>query len=153
MKEYWNNEQGTKQTIDSNGWLHTGDLGLLDRNMYLKIVGRKKDVIRRGGENVFPSEVEAFYHTHPDIDELHVIGVPDDYYGEVVCAWVKMKAGRVPVTVADLKKFGEADIAHFKIPSIVRIVDSFPLNNIGKVMKREMREAEAKGAQTNLSLA
>ena len=144
MKEYWENKEGTRNAIDERGWLHSGDLGAMDKDMYLRIVGRKKDMIIRGGENVFPSEIEAFYNTHPDIDEIHVIGIPDEYYGEVVCAWIKMKAGKKPLTQEDLKKFGDGQIAYFKIPSLVRVVESFPLTVTGKVMKYAMREEESK---------
>jgi fatty-acyl-CoA synthase len=144
MKEYWNNPKGTADAIDSNGWLHSGDLGALDKDMYLRIVGRKKDMIIRGGENVFPSEIEAFYNQHPDIDEIHVIGLPDDYYGEIVCAWIKMKAGRTPLSLEDVKKYGEGQIAYYKIPAIVRVVENFPLTVTGKVMKYAMREEESK---------
>jgi len=144
MKEYWNNQKGTQEAIDGNGWLHSGDLGALDKDMYLRIVGRKKDMIIRGGENVFPSEIEAFYNQHPDIDEIHVIGVPDDYYGEIVCAWIKMKPGKVPLTYEDVKKYGDGQIAYYKIPALVRVVDTFPLTVTGKVMKFAMREEESK---------
>ena len=144
MKEYWDNPKGTADAIDSKGWLHSGDLGALDKDMYLRIVGRKKDMIIRGGENVFPSEIEAYYNQHPDIDEIHVIGLPDDYYGEIVCAWIKMKAGRTPLTLEDVKKYGEGQIAYYKIPALVRVVENFPLTVTGKVMKYAMREEESK---------
>ena len=112
----------------------------MDDDGYVSIVGRNKDTIIRGGENISPSEVEFFLSTHPDIEEVHVFGVPDAVLGEKVAVWIKMKSGAADLTVDSLQKYCHGHIAHFKIPSVLRIVDSFPMTVTGKVMKFKMRE-------------
>lgn len=105
MMKYWGDEHWTNKTIDEQRWLHTGDLGIIDDQGYLKVVGRSKDMIIRGGENVYPSEVENFLLEHPDIYDVQVIGVPDEYYGEEVCAWIKMKEGAEPLNEEKVREF------------------------------------------------
>jgi fatty-acyl-CoA synthase len=139
MKGYWEDEKATKKSITSDGWMLTEDQGIMDEQGYLKIVGRVKDMIIRGGENIYPSEVESFLATMPGIEEIHVFGVPDEYLGEQVAAWIRMKAGSEPVTVAKLEEFCKGQIAHFKVPKIIRIVESFPTTVTGKVQKNKMR--------------
>ena len=139
MKGYWEDEKATRKAISKDGWMNTEDQGIMDEHGFLKIVGRTKDLIIRGGENIYPSEVEAFLSTHHSIEEIHVFGVPDDVLGEQVGAWIKMKAGTTPVTQKDLEAFCKGNIAHYKVPKIVRIVDSFPTTVTGKIMKYKMR--------------
>src|SRR5438874_1090801 len=124
MRGYYNNPQGTNETIDAAGWLHSGDLAVMDENGYVKIEGRLKDMICRGGEKVFPREVEEFLFTHPKIAEAYVVGVPDSYYGEQVMAWVKLKPGE-SLTAEELKSFCRGKIMNYKIPKYVRFVDDF----------------------------
>ena len=119
----------------------TEDQGIMDEHGFLKIVGRTKDLIIRGGENIYPSEVEAFLSTNPLIEEIHVFGVPDEILGEKVAAWVKMKQGTTPLTVTDLENYCKGKIAHFKVPKIIKIVESFPITVTGKIMKYKMRAA------------
>ncbi len=140
MQGYWDDEERTRETIDSAGWLHSGDLATMDEEGYVQIVGRIKDMIIRGGENVYPREVEEFLYTHPDVEEVQVFGVPDQKFGEIVCAWVKPKAG-VTLTEDDVKDFCRDRITHFKIPSRVRFVDDFPMTVTGKIQKFKMRDA------------
>jgi fatty-acyl-CoA synthase len=141
MLGYWENDEATRQSIDAAGWMHTGDLAVMDGEGYVNIVGRIKDMIIRGGENVYPREVEEFLHTHPDVVDVQVIGVPDERYGEEVCAWVILRAGAT-LGEEDLREFCGGRIARFKIPRYVRIVDAFPLTVTGKVQKYRMREVE-----------
>ena len=144
MLGYWNDEEKTREAIDSEGWMHTGDLAVMREDGYCTIVGRIKDMVIRGGENVYPSEVEAFLYTHPDIDDAQVIGVPDDKYGEEICAWIRMKPGSTALDAAALRAFAEDKLAHYKIPRYVHIVDEFPMTVTGKVRKVEMREETVK---------
>ena len=139
MQGYWGNEEATRETIDDAGWLHTGDLARMDDQGYVEIVGRKKDMIIRGGENIFPKEIEDFLYTHPKIQDVHVIGVPDTKYGEELCAWVKLKDH---TTSDEIKSFCTAQLAYFKVPRYIRIVNQFPLTVTGKVQKFMMREIE-----------
>jgi fatty-acyl-CoA synthase len=141
MLGYWNDEGATREAIDAARWMHTGDLASMDDEGYVKIVGRIKDMIIRGGENVYPREIEEFLYTHPAVADVQVIGVPDDRYGEVVCAWVIAKAG-AEVDEEELKDFCRDKIARFKIPHYVRFVDEFPMTVTGKVQKYRMREVE-----------
>jgi fatty-acyl-CoA synthase len=141
MLGYWDDERATREAIDAARWMHTGDLAVMDDEGYVNIVGRIKDMIIRGGENIYPREIEEFLYTHPAVEDVQVIGVPDERYGEVVCAWLVLKDG------ADLDEDGVREfcldrIARFKIPHYVRFVDSFPMTVTGKVQKFRMRELE-----------
>jgi len=139
MRGYDNNPEGTEQTIDRAGWLHGGDLAVMDEQGYVKITGRLKDMICRGGEKIFPREVEEFLFTHPQVAEAYVIGVPDAYYGEQVMAWIKLKEG-VAVTEAEVREFCRRQIMDFKIPHYIKFVSEFPRTVTGKVQKFRMRE-------------
>jgi fatty-acyl-CoA synthase len=140
MLGYWDMPERTAEVIDAARWMHTGDLAVMSEAGYLNIVGRIKDVVIRGGENVYPTEVEEFLHTHPGILDVQVIGVPDDRYGEEVMAWVIPRAGVEPPTAATLRDFCAGRLATYKIPRYVKVVDAFPLTVTGKVRKTEMRE-------------
>jgi fatty-acyl-CoA synthase len=140
MLGYWNDEAATRQAIDSRGWMRTGDLAIMDAEGYVNIVGRIKDMIIRGGENVYPREVEEFLHTHPDVVEAQVIGVPSERYGEEVMAWVRLRPG-ASVTATGLDDFCRGQIATFKIPRYWKFVDEFPMTVTGKIQKFRMREA------------
>lgn len=140
MRGYWNDEERTRETIDSSGWLHSGDLAEMDAEGYVQIVGRIKDMIIRGGENVYPREIEEFLYTHPDILEAQVFGIPDEKYGEIVCAWVQQRVG-VELSAADIRAYCADQITHFKVPTIVRFVDEFPMTVTGKIQKFKMRDA------------
>jgi fatty-acyl-CoA synthase len=142
MRGYYNNPQATQDAIDENGWLHSGDLAVMDEAGYVKITGRIKDMICRGGEKIFPREVEEFLFRHPKIAEAYVIGVPDDYYGEQVVAWIKLKDG-ADVTAAQIQGFCNGQIMHYKIPRHVKFVTEFPTTVTGKVQKFKMREISA----------
>jgi fatty-acyl-CoA synthase len=139
MLGYWNDHASTAKSIDAGGWMHTGDLAAMDRDGYVKIVGRIKDMIIRGGENVYPREVEEFLYTHPEIEDAQVIGVPSEKYGEEVMAWIKPKAGAA-LEAATLSSFCQGKIATFKIPRYWKLVDAFPMTVTGKIQKFRMRE-------------
>jgi len=139
MQGYWNDPERTAETIDSQRWMHTGDLATMDDQGYVRIVGRIKDMVIRGGENVYPREIEEFLYTHPDVADVQVIGVPDERYGEELMAWVILRPG-ASVTEQEIKDFCKGQIAHFKIPRYVKVVDSFPMTVTGKVQKFKMRE-------------
>jgi fatty-acyl-CoA synthase len=139
MLGYWDNEEATRGAIDAGRWMHTGDLATMDDEGYVNIVGRIKDMIIRGGENVYPREVEEFLHTHPGISEAQVIGVPSVKYGEEVMAWVRCKPG-VELTHVELTAFCTGTIATYKIPRHWKLVDAFPMTVTGKVQKFRMRE-------------
>jgi fatty-acyl-CoA synthase len=139
MLGYWGNEEATRGAIDAAGWMHTGDLAAMDDDGYVNIVGRIKDMIIRGGENVYPREVEEFLYTHPDVVDVQVIGVPSERYGEEVMAWVKLRAGAV-ATEASLADYCRGRIAAFKVPRYWKFVDGFPTTVTGKVQKFRMRE-------------
>jgi fatty-acyl-CoA synthase len=139
MQGYWDDEARTDETIDATGWLHSGDLAEMDEEGYVQIVGRIKDMIIRGGENVYPREVEEFLYTHPDIQEVQVFGIPDERYGEIVCAWVQLKQNAT-LNEQGVKSFCRDQITHFKVPSLVRFVDEFPMTVTGKIQKFKMRE-------------
>ncbi len=139
MLGYWNDEARTTEAIDSEGWMHTGDLAVMDDEGYVNIVGRIKDMIIRGGENVYPREVEEFLYSHPDIVEVQVIGVPDARYGEEIMAWIQLRDG-ADTTAADIKDFCRGTIAHYKVPRYVKFTDSFPMTITGKIQKFKMRE-------------
>ena len=142
MIGYWRDEEATARAIDADGWMHTGDLATMDEDGYVKIVGRIKDVIIRGGENIYPREVEEYLHTHPAISEAQVIGVPSAKYGEEVMAWVRCKPG-ASATEADLLAHCKGRIATYKIPRYWKFVDQFPMTVTGKVQKFRMREMAA----------
>ena len=139
MLGYWREADKTAQAIDSDGWMHTGDLAVMRPDGYCNVVGRIKDMIIRGGENIYPREIEEFLYTHPDIEDAQVIGVPDDTYGEEVCAWIRMKANREPLDAAALRNFASGRLAHYKIPRYVHLVDEFPMTVTGKIRKVDMR--------------
>jgi fatty-acyl-CoA synthase len=141
MLGYWNDDDSTREAIDEARWMHTGDLAVMDDEGYVNIVGRIKDMIIRGGENIYPREIEEFLYTHPAVEDVQVIGVPDERYGEEVCAWVVLKDG-ASLDEDDLKEFCRGQIARFKIPRYVRFVDDFPMTVTGKVQKFRMREIE-----------
>ena len=140
MAGYWNDPERTAEVVDEDGWMHTGDLAVMDTCGYIQITGRIKDLIVRGGENISPREIEEFLHTHPDIVDGHVIGVPDARYGEEVMAVVTLRDGAPPLTIEALREFCAGRIARFKIPRYLRIVDEFPMTVTGKVRKNEMRQ-------------
>ncbi|MBB2991174.1 fatty-acyl-CoA synthase [Mycolicibacterium iranicum] len=144
MLGYWRDEEKTAEAIDSEGWMHTGDLAVMRTDGYCNIVGRIKDVVIRGGENIYPREIEEFLYTHPDIEDAQVIGVPDERYGEEVCAWIRMRPGRTPLDAAALREFADGKLAHYKIPRYVHVVDEFPMTVTGKIRKVEMREVSAR---------
>ena len=143
MRCYYNNPVATDQAIDKEGWLHTGDLGTLDDEDYCKITGRLKDMVIRGGENVYPREVEEFLYTHPAISDVQVIGVPDLKYGEELMAWIKLKQGAC-ATQDEIKEFCKGKIAHFKVPKYIKFVADFPMTVTGKIQKYKMREESIK---------
>ncbi|GAA6151597.1 AMP-binding protein [Pseudoteredinibacter isoporae] len=139
MSGYWADPERTGETIDSEGWLMSGDLGVMDQEGYVEIVGRIKDMIIRGGENIYPREVEEFLYTLADIEDAHVFGVADSAMGEEVCAWVKLKDGK-SLAAQEIREHCQGKITHFKIPRYIRIVESFPMTVTGKIQKFKMRE-------------
>jgi fatty-acyl-CoA synthase len=139
MLGYWNEPERTAEAIDVNGWMHTGDLAAMDDDGYVGIVGRIKDMIIRGGENVYPREIEEFLYGHPAIIDVQVIGVPDARYGEELMAWVRLRQGAT-ITVEDIADFCRGKIAHYKVPRYVHVTDEFPMTVTGKVQKYKMRE-------------
>jgi fatty-acyl-CoA synthase len=139
MLGYWNNPEATAQAIDAGRWMHTGDLAVMDDEGYVNIVGRSKDMIIRGGENIYPREIEEFLYTHPKVRDVQVIGVPDERYGEAVMAWVILKPGQ-HATPDELHAYCDGQIAYFKIPRYWSFTDSFPMTVTGKVQKYKMRE-------------
>jgi fatty-acyl-CoA synthase len=140
MLGYWNMPERTAEAIDEARWMHTGDLAVMDDEGYLSIVGRIKDMVIRGGENVYPREVEEFLYTHPDIVDAQAIGVPDERYGEELMVWVRLRDGAPRLTAEALRAFCAGKLAHYKIPRYVKVVDAFPMTVTGKVRKVEMRE-------------
>jgi fatty-acyl-CoA synthase len=140
MLGYWDQPQRTADAIDADGWMHTGDLATMDDEGYLNIVGRSKDLVIRGGENVYPREVEEFLYTHPDVADVQVIGVPDPRYGEELMAWI-IPRREARVDEDAVREFCRGRIAHFKVPRYVKLVDAFPMTVTGKVQKFRMREA------------
>jgi fatty-acyl-CoA synthase len=140
MLGYWEQPDKTAEAVDANGWMHTGDLAVMDEDGYLAITGRIKDMVIRGGENVYPREIEEFLYTHPDVLDAQVIGVPDAVYGEELMAWVRLRPGAPTLTAEALRSFCSGQLAHYKIPRYVLVVDEFPMTVTGKVRKVEMRE-------------
>ncbi|OXM47334.1 AMP-binding protein [Amycolatopsis thailandensis] len=140
MLGYWEQADKTAEAIDAARWMHTGDLAIMDADGYVNITGRIKDMVIRGGENLYPREIEEFLYTHPDILDAQVIGVPDDKYGEELMAWVRMREGAAPLTTEAVREFCEGKLARYKIPRYVHVVEEFPMTVTGKVRKVEMRE-------------
>jgi len=143
MLGYWNNPEATGQAIDAARWMHTGDLATMDEEGYINIVGRIKDLVIRGGENVYPREIEEFLYSHPKISDVQVIGVPDQKYGEEICAWVRLKPGE-QATEEEIRAFCRGQIAHYKVPRYVLFVDAFPMTVTGKIQKFLMRQQSIK---------
>jgi fatty-acyl-CoA synthase len=143
MIGYWNNPEGTAEAVDGDGWMHTGDLAVMDADGYVAIVGRIKDMIIRGGENIYPREVEEFLYTHPDIVDVQVVGIADEKYGEELVAWVRLREGAT-MAVEDLAAFCAGQIAHFKVPRYLHITDGFPMTVTGKIQKYKMRQVSMK---------
>lgn len=143
MKCYYNNPSATRSTIDADRWNHTGDLGIMDEEGYVRIVGRIKEMVIRGGENIYPREIEEFFHTNPKIEDAYIIGVPDEKYGEELMAWIKLHEG-VQMTEEEVREFCNGRIARYKIPRYVKFVDGFPITVSGKIRKVEMREISIK---------
>src|SRR5437588_5783114 len=139
MRGYWNDPERTAEAIVPAGWMHSGDLATMDGEGYVRVVGRIKDMVIRGGENVYPREIEEFLYTHPQVADVQVIGVPDERYGEELMAWVIPRAGAT-LSEEDVKEFCRGQIAHFKVPRYVRFVDAFPMTVTGKVQKFKLRE-------------
>ncbi|MCK5880174.1 MAG: AMP-binding protein, partial [Holophagae bacterium] len=143
MKGYYNNPSATSQTLDENGWNHTGDLGVMDNEDYLRIVGRTRDVVIRGGENIYPREIEEFFHQQPEIADAYIIGVPDKKYGEELMLWVKLAEG-INKGEVKIREMCRGKIAHYKIPRYVKFTDSFPMTISGKIQKFKMRQISVK---------
>jgi len=140
MLGYWADSGATSAAIDAARWMHTEDLAVMRDDGYVNIVGRIKDMVIRGGENIYPRELEEFLYSHPDIVDVQVIGVPDERYGEELCAWIRLRDGAVSITVESLREYCGGRLAHYKVPKYVHIVDEFPMTVTGKVRKVEMRE-------------
>lgn len=140
MKGYWDDEDKTREAIEEDGWIHTGDLGVLDKDGWLKITGRLKDMVIRGGENVYPRDIEEYLYTHPKISEVQVFGVPDEKFGEEIAAWIRLHEGET-TTEEEIRGFCKGEIAYYKIPRYIRFVDEYPMTVTGKIQKFEMRNA------------
>lgn len=145
MQGYWDMPEKTAEAVDSRGWMHTGDLGMMDEDGYVRITGRIKDMVIRGGENIYPREIEEYLHEHPAVADVQVIGVPDEKYGEELMAWIIMAEDAegnpaAPLTARDIREFCEGTLARYKIPKYVHVTDEFPMTISGKVRKVEMRE-------------
>lgn len=139
MLGYWRDDAKTREVIDDDGWMRTGDLAVMRDDGYCEIVGRSKDMVIRGGENVYPREIEDVLLTHPDVEDAHVIGVPDETYGEELCAWIRMRPNRPPLDTYAVRAFCAGKLAHYKVPRYVHIADEFPMTATGKVRKVDMR--------------
>jgi len=139
MLGYWGDEVRTKEAVDAGGWMHTGDLATIDEDGYCRIVGRIKDMVIRGGENIYPREIEEFLHRHPDVQDVQVVGVPDERYGEELCAWIVPRAGAI-LDEESIRAFCRGQVAHYKVPRYVRLVNGFPTTVTGKVQKFQIRE-------------
>jgi fatty-acyl-CoA synthase len=143
MLGYWDDPEKTAEAVDADGWMHTGDLAVMREDGYCNIVGRIKDMVIRGGENIYPREIEEFLYGHPDVEDVQVIGVPDEKYGEELCAWIKMKAGATPLDADAVRSYAAGRLAHYKIPRYVKVVEEFPMTVTGKIRKVQMREESA----------
>jgi fatty-acyl-CoA synthase len=152
MQGYWNDPVKTAEAVDADGWMHTGDLASMDEDGYITIEGRIKDMVIRGGENIYPREIEGFLYTHPDIQDVQVIGVPDRRYGEELLACVILKPGAAELTAGDIDLFCRGRLAHYKIPKYVEIYREFPMTISGKIRKAQMREAAAERLHTGSHL-
>jgi fatty-acyl-CoA synthase len=139
MRGYYNNPEATTKAIDAEGWLHTGDLAVRQPNGYYRITGRIKDMVIRGGENIYPREIEEFLFTHPAIEQATVVGVPDPKYVEELCAWIKLKPG-AELSDVEVREFCRGKLAHYKVPRYIRFVEQFPQTVTGKVQKFKIRE-------------
>ena len=139
MLGYWEQPDKTAEVLQ-DGWMHTGDIAVMDEHGYVQITGRIKDMVIRGGENIYPREIEEFLYTHPDVLDAQVVGVPDAKYGEELCAWIRMREGATPLTAEAVREFATGKLAHYKIPRYVHVADEFPMTVTGKVRKVEMRE-------------
>ena len=139
MLGYWDDDERTGEAIDPARWMHTGDLATMDEEGYCNIVGRIKDMVIRGGENIYPREIEEFLYRHPKILEVQVIGIPDPRYGEELCAWIRLRDGAV-ATIEEVRTFCDGQIAHYKIPRHIKFVADFPMTVTGKIQKFAMRE-------------
>ncbi len=139
MIGYWGDDDATQAAIDDTGWMHTGDLGVMDDEGYVDITGRLKDMIIRGGENIYPREVEEFLYTHPAVRDVQVFGVPDDRFGEEVCAWIQLK-DEAKADADSIKAYCKGQIAHFKVPRHIRFVTEYPMTVTGKIQKFIMRD-------------
>jgi fatty-acyl-CoA synthase len=146
MLGYWNEPDKTAEALE-NGWMRTGDLAVMDDAGYLSVVGRIKDMVIRGGENIYPREIEEFLHGHPDVEDVQVVGVPDPKYGEELCAWVRMRPGAQPLTADSVREFCRGQLAHYKVPRYVLAVEEFPMTVTGKIRKVEMRERSIEALQ------
>jgi fatty-acyl-CoA synthase len=140
MLGYWNDPEKTAEVIDAARWMHTGDLAVMDQDGYLNITGRIKDMVIRGGENLYPREIEEFLYTHPDIVDAQVIGVPDQHFGEELMAWIRLRPGAPALDAAALREFCRGKLAHQKIPRYVHLVEEFPMTVTGKIRKVQMRQ-------------
>jgi fatty-acyl-CoA synthase len=139
MRGYWDDAARTAEALDAEGWMHTGDLATIDADGYANVVGRIKDMVIRGGENIYPREVEEFLYTHPKVADVAVVGVPDARFGEELCAWVRLAPGE-RASEEEIRAFCRGQIAHYKVPRYVRFVDEFPMTVTGKVQKFLIRE-------------
>ena len=139
MKGYYGDPEATAEAVDAQGWLHSGDIGVMDVAGYVQITGRLKEMIIRGGENIYPREIEDFISTHPKVAEVAVFGLPDEFYGEEVMAWIQLHADK-DMTEEEVRDFCKGHIAHFKIPETIWFVDEFPMTVTGKLQKFRMRE-------------
>jgi fatty-acyl-CoA synthase len=140
MLGYWDAPEQTAEAVDAAGWMHTGDLATMDDDGYVAIVGRIKDMVIRGGENIYPREIEEFLYGHPDIDDVQVIGVPDPKYGEELMAWVRLRSGADQLTIDALRAYCQGKLAQYKVPRYLHLIDEFPMTVTGKIRKIEMRE-------------
>jgi fatty-acyl-CoA synthase len=143
MRGYYNNPEATSRAIDKAGWIHTGDLAVMDENDYCKITGRIKDMIIRGGENIYPREIEEYLHTHPKIMTVQIVGVPSEKFGEEICAWIQLREGETS-TPEEIRQFCKSKIAYYKVPKYIKFVTTFPMTITGKIQKYRMREMATK---------
>jgi len=139
MHGYWDDEAKTREAIDAEHWMHTGDLATMDAEGYVNIVGRIKDMVIRGGENIYPREIEEFLYRHPKVQDVQVVGLPDPRYGEELCAWIIVKPGQ-SATEDDIREFCKGQIAHYKVPKYIRFVAEFPMTVTGKIQKFKIRD-------------
>src|SRR5690606_15067692 len=139
MLGYWEQPEKTAEVLQ-DGWMATGDIGVMDDDGYVEITGRIKDLVIRGGENISPREIEEFLYTHPDVLDAQVVGVADPRFGEEVMAWLRMREGTVPLTAEAVREFCSGRLAHYKIPRYVQVVDEFPMTVTGKIRKVELRD-------------